>query len=85
MFSKLKFHIFSLSQVRVRDVVADNENTFEVHKLEHLKDHSTNTIAGGIVMRLECESENKKNEWVKAINSEVKHLRSMTRSISNNF
>ena len=71
--------------MRVRDVIADDENTFEIHKLEHLKDHSSNATAGGIVMRLECKSEERKNEWVKAINSEVKHLRSMTRSISNQF
>ena len=75
----------SLNQVRVRDVIADDENTFEVHKLEHLKEKSKNDTKGGIVMRLECESEDKKNEWVKAINVEVKHLRSMARSISNQF
>ena len=36
-------------------------------------------------MRLKCESEDVKNEWVKAINSEVKHLRSTVKSISNQF
>ena len=79
------FDDFSLNQVRVRDVVADDENTFEVHKLEHLKTVSTDDTKGGIVMRLKCESEDVKNEWVKAINSEVKHLRSTVKSISNQF
>merc|ERR1711892_1508210 len=30
----------SVNQVRVRDVIADDNNTFEVHKLEHVKDKS---------------------------------------------
>ena len=70
LYLKLTFHYFSLNQVRIRDVVANDENTFEVHKLEHLKSESTDDTKGGIVMRLECESEDVKNEWVKAINSE---------------
>jgi hypothetical protein len=74
---------FSLNQVRIRDVVADDENIFEVHKLEHLKAESSGANKSGIVMRLECESEDAKNEWVKAINSEVKHLRSTLKYISN--
>jgi hypothetical protein len=69
--SKTIFNDFSLNQVRVRDVVSDDENTFEVHKLEHLKEESADDTKGGIVMRLECESEDAKNEWVKAINSFV--------------
>ena len=84
-YLKFTFYNFSLNQVRVRDVVAEDENTFEVHKLEHLKAASTDDTKGGIVMRLECESEDVKNEWVKAINSEVKHLRSTVKSISNQF
>ena len=84
-YQKHIFNNFSLNQVRVRDVVADDENTFEVHKLEHLKADSSDDTKGGIVMRLECESEDVKNEWVKAINSEVKHLRSTVKSIANQF
>ena len=79
------FYDFSLNQIRVRDLVADDENLFEVHKWEHLKAESSDDSKGGIVMRLECESENVKNEWVKAINSEVKQLRSTVKSISNQF
>ena len=71
--------------MRVRDVVADGENLFEVHKLEHLKVESTDDTKGGIVMRLECESEDVKNQWVKAINREVKQLRSTVKYISNQF
>ena len=71
-----------MNQVRVRDVIAANENTFEVHKLEHVEDKTRSDTNSGIVMRLECESEDKKNEWVKAINSEVKQLRSMARYFS---
>ena len=69
----------------MRDVVADNPNTFEIHKLEHLKDtqerkmnheKTENVNTNTIIMRLECESEEEKDDWVKAINREVKTLRS---------
>ena len=84
-FSFILLHLnFSLNQVRVRDVIADDAITFEVHKLEHLKEHKSENKSG-IIMRLECESEDKKDEWVKAINNEVKQLRSAARSISNQF
>ena len=77
--------------MRVRDVIADDETTFEVHKLEHIKDkeaagpgrgEAAAERTSGIVMRLQCESEETKNAWVKAINSEVKQLRSAAKNIS---
>ena len=71
--------------MRVRDVIAEDESTFEIHKLEHVKDRTVKETKGGIIMRIECESEDKKNEWVKAINSEVKHLRSTAKNISDQF
>jgi len=78
----------SINQIRVRDVVADDEATFEVHKLEHIKDKDTSQKndnsdkINGIVMRLQCESEESKNTWVRTINSEVKQLRSAVKNIS---
>ena len=50
-------------------------NIFEIHKLEQLKDTREMTKSddrNGLIMRLECDSEKEKDEWVKAINSEVK-------------
>ena len=70
--------IFSLSLVRVRDVVADDTNTFEIHRIEHLKDTTNimkNDDKSGKMLRLECDSEEEKDEWVKAINRQVKLLR----------
>ena len=69
---------------------------FEVHKLENIKVgisvmgqqtpsvHKKDTKSG-VIMRLECESENVKDDWVRAINSEVKQLRNMARSLSSQF
>ena len=74
-----------MNQVRVRDIIAEDDKTFEIHKIEHEKNRKTNEIKGGVIMQIECESEDKKNEWVKAINSEVKHLRSTVRNISDQF
>jgi hypothetical protein len=47
-------------------------------------DHKKDTKSGAI-MRLECESEDVKDDWVRAINSEVKQLRSMARTLSSQF
>eukprot|EP00092_Neocalanus_flemingeri_P006754 GFUD01007296.1.p1 GENE.GFUD01007296.1~~GFUD01007296.1.p1 ORF type:complete len:191 (+),score=49.79 GFUD01007296.1:70-573(+) len=86
----------SVNQVRIRDTVADDLNTFEVHKLENIKigitvngqsnptDNKSDT-KNGVIMRIECESEDEKDDWVKAINSEVKQLRSMAQTLSSQF
>ena len=75
----------SMNQVRIRDVVASDKNTFEVHKLEHVKVPGRKDSKAGIIMRLECESEEEKNDWVKAINVEVKQLRSSVKSMANQY
>jgi len=81
----------SMNQIRVRDVIANDESTFEVHKLEHIKDKtgavsSNKTESGdkinGLMMRLQCSSELDKNDWVKCINNEVKQLRNVAKSMS---
>ena len=60
----------SLNQVRVRDVIEDQPHSFDVHKLENVI--QTDTV---VIMRLKCESEDDKNEWVRAVNKEVKQIR----------
>jgi len=86
----------SINQVRIRDTIADNLNTFEVHKLENIKVgisvmgqqtpiENKKDTKSGVVMRLECESEKVKDDWVRAINTEVKQLRNMARSLSSQF
>ena len=84
---------FSINQIRIRDVIAEDDTTFEVHKLEHIKDmgkdannrNDTSDKLSGIIMRLQCDSEQAKNDWVKAINSEVKQLRNTAKNISSIF
>ena len=82
--------------MRVRDTIGDDLNTFEVHKLELVKvDISVmgepNTSDGksdtksGLIMRSECESEDNKVDWVRAINNEVKQLRIMAKPLSSQF
>ena len=76
----------------MRDVIEDDPNSFEIHKLEHIKmgimvmDKSETSGKGdlksGLVMRLECQSEEEKDQWVKTINKEVKKLRSMAKALS---
>jgi len=83
----------SINQIRIRDVIAEDDTTFEVHKLEHIKDmgkdannkNDTSDKMSGIIMRLQCDSEQGKNDWVKAINSEVKQLRNTAKNISSIF
>ena len=80
----------------MRDTIGDDLNTFEVHKLENVKVGKSvigepNTSDGksdtksGVIMRLECESEDNKDDWVRAINNEVKQLRSMAKTLSSQF
>ena len=93
LFLISKFNVdnnFSVNQVRIRDTVADDLNTFEVHKLENvvtvtgqsITSDDKSDIKNGVIMRLECESEDVKDDWVKSINSEIKQLRSMARILS---
>ena len=84
-----------MNQVRVRDVIDGCDNTFEVHKLENIK--AGLSVMGGevvvgdrdtkadVVMRLLCSTEAEKDEWVRAINGEVKQLRSMASALSSTF
>jgi len=72
----------SMNQIRIRDVIADDDTTFEVHKLEHIKDKQSGEPGSGLMMRLQCEDEEDKNHWVRCINSEVKLLRNTTKNIS---
>jgi len=72
----------SMNQIRVRDVIADDDTTFEVHKLEHIKDKKSGEAGSGLMMRLQCGDEEEKNHWVRCINTEVKLLRNTTKNIS---
>lgn len=72
----------SMNQIRVRDVIAEDDLTFEVHKLEHIKDKHSSEKSSGLMMRLQCLNEEEKNHWVRSINSEVKLLRNTTKTIS---
>jgi len=74
----------SMNQIRIRDVIAEDDSTFEVHKLEHIKDKtaSQREKASGLMMRLQCQDEEEKNHWVRNINTEVKLLRNTTKNIA---
>ena len=82
--------------MRVRDTIGDDLNTFEVHRLEHVKvgisvmgepktSDGKSDSKSVVIMRLECQSEDEKNEWVRAINSEVKLLRAMAKTLASQF
>merc|ERR1711953_226110 len=72
----------SMNQIRIRDVIADDDTTFEVHKLEHIKDKKSSEVGNGLMLRLQCENEEDTNHWVRCINTEVKLLRNTTKNIS---
>ena len=76
---------FSLNHIRIRDVVAEDLSTFEIQKLELTKvglREVKNDKKTGPVTRIECASEDVKDEWVNTFNVELKELRSMARSLS---
>ena len=60
----------------MRDVIEDEEAGFDVHKIESL-------IQPGVVvvMRLRCQSEEDKNDWVRAVNMEVRKVREEAKAL----
>ena len=75
-----------MNQVRIRDVVEDEPKMFEVHKIEPLKaDMVLGVTKSSVILRLECDSAYTKDDWVKAINTEVKQLRYMAKILSSPF
>jgi len=75
----------SVNQVRVRDICAEDALTFELQRVEGVKLLKSQNIQEGSVAKIACATEEEKNEWVGAINTEVKILRSVAKSLSNNF
>ena len=77
--------------MRVRDVIAEDSRTFDIHLLG-------NNLGRGVgmtesmcdngeqmMMRLKCPSEESKNDWVRAINKEIKELKSEMKKLSRAF
>ena len=75
-----------MNEVRIRDVVEDEPQIFEVHKIESRKaDMVLGVTTSSVILRLECDSIYTKNDWVRAINAEVKPLRRMAKILSSPF
>lgn len=78
----------SVNQVRIRDTVEENENMFEIHRLENIKivseDSKSRDDKCGFVskLRIVCSSLEDKNCWVAAINNEIKQLKCLAKSLS---
>ena len=90
----LNVSIFSVNKVRIRDTIGEDLNLFEVHKLEDMgmaglehrtSDASDDTEGDVVIMRIECQSEGEKNSWVRSINTEIKQLRTMVKTLSSQF
>ena len=61
----------------------DEPKMFEVHKIEPLKaDMILGVTKSSVILRLECDSACTKDDWVRAINAEVKQLRYMAKILS---
>jgi hypothetical protein len=81
-----------VNKVRIRDTIGEDLNIFEIHKLEDIKcgismmrEASSGDTKSVVAMRLECLSEDEKEVWVRAINSEIKQLRHMAKTLSSQF
>ena len=73
----------------MRDTIGEDLNLFEVHKLEDVKvglEHKSSDASddtnSAVMMRIECQSEVEKNNWVRSINTEIKQLRTMAKNLS---
>ena len=76
--------LFSLNQVRVRDVVVGNTFAFEIDRLERIE-FGMKEAEYGPVTRIECLSEEDKDDWVTAVNTEVKDLIFFGKRLSGEF
>ena len=83
-----------MNKVRIRDTIGEDLNIFEIHKLEDVKcgasvmkeqNISKGNTKSVVAMRLECLSEDEKEGWVRAINSEIRQLRHMAKTLSSQF
>ena len=74
----------------MRDVIAQDDKTFEIHQLSNtnmtksMRD-AEDDVKNQILLRLRCRTEEDKDEWVKAINKEVKELKSTMKNLSRAF
>ena len=62
--------------MRVRDVIEDDSNSFDVHKVESVIQPGT-----VVMMRLRCGDEEEKDGWVRAITQEVKQIREEAKNL----
>jgi len=80
--------LFSLSvnQVRIRDTVEESESMFEIHRLENMKVMSDVELQQSSQflnkLRILCESSQNKNSWVSSINTEIRQLKSLAKSLA---
>ena len=70
--------------MRIRDVIAGDPNTFEIHRLE-LTAVGMKEAEDEPVTRIECGSEEEKIDWVSAINNEVRDLKFFAKRLSREF
>ena len=93
--------------MRIRDTVEENENMFEIHRLENVKILSGEVkllslltklpliliLIEGVPkepggqeavsqLRISCESYQEKNLWVSTINTEIRQLKSLAKSLA---
>ena len=73
-----------MNGIRIRDIIANDLNTFEIHRLE-LTAGRMREAEDEPVTRIECGSEEEKIEWVSAINVEVKDLKVFAGRLSREF
>ena len=72
----------------MRDTIEDDESSFEVHKLE--PEDMKMLVMGEVrvrrmsclVLRIRCQSPAEKQDWVTAINQEVKKLKLMAQMLA---
>ena len=110
MFLFIYVFFLSVNQLRIRDTVEENENMFEIHRLENVKILSGELkllplltkfplilvliLTDGVPkesggqeeavsqLRISCESYQEKNLWVSTINTEIRQLKSLAKSLA---
>ena len=66
-------------------MTSEDSKTFVIQRMKKVEgeiSHSDELQKSEVVMKIECEGEDEKEEWVKTIKEEIEKLRSMAFSLS---
>ena len=79
----MKFDFFSVNHIKA--VMSEDSKTFLIHRLKQVEGEVSDPgelQKSEVIMKIECEGNNEKEEWLETIKDEIEKLQSMAFSLS---